>query len=105
VTQLITGLQTGSSPEGIYKRLVAFHKKGELSFKNVVAFNMDECVDLPRYHLQCFLRINGRDHEQSYHSFMHKHLFAHIDIEPKNAHILDGNQGLMSRRPQNEWFR
>ena len=32
-----------------------------------------------------------RDHEQSYHSFMHKHLFAHIDIDPKNAHILDGN--------------
>lgn len=32
-----------------------------------------------------------RDHEQSYHSFMHKHLFAHIDIDPKNVHILDGN--------------
>src|SRR5271170_6893938 len=33
----------------------------------------------------------GRDHEQSYHSFMHKHLFAHIDIDPKDVHILDGN--------------
>ena len=22
---------------------------------------------------------------------MHKHLFAHIDIDPKNVHILDGN--------------
>lgn len=43
-----TGLPTGSSPEGIYKRLVAFHKKGELSFKNVITFNMDEYVDLPR---------------------------------------------------------
>jgi glucosamine-6-phosphate deaminase len=40
---------------------------------------MDEYVDLPR------------DHEQSYHTFMHKHLFAHIDIDPKNVHILDGN--------------
>jgi glucosamine-6-phosphate deaminase len=46
---LMTGLPTGSSPEGIYKRLVAFHKKGELSFKNVITFNMDEYVDLPRY--------------------------------------------------------
>ena len=45
---LIAGLPTGSSPEGIYKRLVAFHKKGELSFKNVITFNMDEYVDLPR---------------------------------------------------------
>ncbi len=32
-----------------------------------------------------------RDHEQSYHTFMHKHLFAHVDIDPKNVHILDGN--------------
>lgn len=45
---LTSGLPTGSSPEGIYKRLVAFHKKGELSFKNVITFNMDEYVDLPR---------------------------------------------------------
>jgi len=34
-----------------------------------------------------------RDHEQSYHSYMHKHLFAHIDIDPKNVHILNGNAG------------
>jgi glucosamine-6-phosphate deaminase len=84
------GLPTGSSPEGIYKLLVAFHKNGELSFKNVVTFNMDEYVDLPRYSLVS-LRLTHRDHEQSYHSFMHKHLFAHIDIDPKNVHILDGN--------------
>ena len=45
------GLPTGSSPEGTYKRLVAFHKKGELSFKHVITFNMDEYVDLPRYWL------------------------------------------------------
>ena len=40
------------------------------------------------------LKVAGfdvRDHEQSYHSFMHKHLFAHIDIDPKNVHLLDGN--------------
>jgi 6-phosphogluconolactonase/glucosamine-6-phosphate isomerase/deaminase len=34
--------------------------------------------------------IHERDHEQSYHTFMHKHLFAHIDIDPRNVHILDG---------------
>jgi glucosamine-6-phosphate deaminase len=74
---------------GIYKRLVAFHKKGELSFKNVVTFNMDEYVDLPRYISK--YQTDVRDHEQSYHSFMYQHLFAHIDIDPKNVHILDGN--------------
>jgi glucosamine-6-phosphate deaminase len=35
--------------------------------------------------------IDDSDHEQSYHSFMHHHLFAHIDIDPKNVHLLDGN--------------
>jgi len=33
----------------------------------------------------------ARDHPESYHSFMWNHLFKHIDIDPKNAHILDGN--------------
>ena len=86
------GLPTGSSPEGIYKQLVEFHKKGELSFRNVVTFNMDEYVDLPRYRASLYNQpVENRDHEQSYHSFMHKHLFAHINIDPKNVHILDGN--------------
>jgi glucosamine-6-phosphate deaminase len=35
--------------------------------------------------------IDNSDHEQSYHSFMHHHLFAHIDIDPKNVHLLNGN--------------
>jgi len=39
------------------------------------------------------LRVAGipRDHPESYHSFMWNHLFKYIDIDPKNAHILDGN--------------
>ena len=42
--------------------------------------------------IQClFALVDDSDHEQSYHSFMHHHLFAHIDIDPKNAHLLDGN--------------
>ncbi|CAO3664219.1 hypothetical protein G6F70_007961 [Rhizopus microsporus] len=75
----VLGLPTGSSPIGTYKRLVDFHKAGELSFKHVVTFNMDEYVGLPR------------DHPESYHSFMWKNLFMHVDINPENVHILDGN--------------
>lgn len=33
----------------------------------------------------------NRDHPESYHSFMWKHLFKHVDILPENVHILDGN--------------
>ena len=63
----------------MYRKLVEFCSKGELSFKYVKTFNMDEYVALPR------------DHPESYHSFMWENFFKHIDIEPSNAHILDGN--------------
>ena len=69
----------GSTPLGMYRKLVEFCRAGTLSFKHVVTFNMDEYVDLPR------------DHPESYHSFMFKNLFNHIDIDPKNVHIPDGN--------------
>ena len=32
-----------------------------------------------------------RDHPESYHSFMYNNFFKHIDIQPENANILDGN--------------
>lgn len=75
----VLGLPTGSSPLGMYKKLVEFCNRGELSFKYVKTFNMDEYVRL------------HRDHPESYHSFMWENFFKHIDIDPKNAHILDGN--------------
>ena len=40
------GLPTGSSPEGIYKYLVQSHKNGEISFKNVVTFNMVSIIPI-----------------------------------------------------------
>lgn len=75
----VLGLPTGSSPIGTYQHLVQLFKRGELSFQNVITFNMDEYVGLPR------------DHPESYHSFMWNHLFKHVDIKPENVHILDGN--------------
>ncbi len=75
----VLGLPTGSSPIGMYKELVKLHKKGIVSFKNVVTFNMDEYVGIPEAH------------PQSYHSFMQINLFNHIDILKKNINILNGN--------------
>ncbi|KAF2761390.1 glucosamine-6-phosphate isomerase [Pseudovirgaria hyperparasitica] len=75
----VLGLPTGSSPILIYKSLVARHKAGDISFRNVVTFNMDEYVGIPR------------DHPESYHSFMYKHFFSHVDIPPASIHILNGN--------------
>ncbi len=75
----VLGLPTGSSPLGVYKELAKLNKKGTVSFENVVTFNMDEYVNLPK------------DHPESYHSFMWANLFSHVDIRKENVNILDGN--------------
>ncbi|CAB3402200.1 unnamed protein product [Caenorhabditis bovis] len=76
---LVLGLPTGSTPLGMYKKLIKFYNDGLISFKYVKTFNMDEYVGLPR------------DHPESYHSFMFRNFFKHIDIDPENVNILDGN--------------
>jgi glucosamine-6-phosphate deaminase len=73
------GCPTGSSPLGLYRELIKKYEAGELSFQNVVTFNMDEYVKLPE------------DHPESYHSFMWTNFFSHIDIKKENVHILNGN--------------
>jgi len=32
-----------------------------------------------------------RDHVESYHYYMMTNFFTHVDIDPNNVHILDGN--------------
>jgi len=75
----VLGLPTGSTPLGMYQKLIEYHREGRISFKYVKTFNMDEYVGLPR------------DHSESYHYFMWNNFFKHIDILPQNVHILDGN--------------
>ena len=75
----VLGLPTGSSPLGMYKALVQLNKENKVSFANVITFNMDEYVNLPK------------EHPESYHSFMWNNFFSHIDINPQNVHILNGN--------------
>lgn len=74
----ILGLPTGSSPEGVYAYLVKAYKRGEISFKNVVTFNMDEYLGL------------APSHPQLYHYFMYDKLFNHVDIPRENINILNG---------------
>ena len=75
----VLGLPTGSSPIGVYKELVRMNQAGELSFANVVTFNMDEYLGLPH------------EHDQSYWYFMHDNFFDHLtDMKPENINILNG---------------
>ena len=75
----VLGLPTGSTPLETYRELIRLHKAGEVSFKNVVTFNMDEYVGLEE------------SHPESYHSFMWNNFFSHIDFNKENVHILNGN--------------
>ena len=70
---------TGSTPLGMYRKLIEYYKTGLLSFKYVITFNMDEYVGLPE------------SHPESYHAYMWENFFRHIDIEARNVHILNGN--------------
>ncbi|KAB5486048.1 MULTISPECIES: glucosamine-6-phosphate deaminase [Flagellimonas] len=74
----VLGLATGSSPIKVYEELVRMHREEGLSFKNVATFNLDE------YHPM------ERNNIQSYHYFMHQHLFDHVDIDPLNVNVPDG---------------
>lgn len=75
----VLGLPTGSTPLATYQNLIEMNRNGEVSFKNVVTFNMDEYVGIPA------------DHPESYRTFMFKNFFEHIDIRHENINLLNGN--------------
>ena len=73
----VLGLPTGSSPIGVYKELARQNQAGELSFANVVTFNMDEYLGLPH------------EHDQSYWYFMHDNFFDQlVALTSKNLNLL-----------------
>ena len=74
----VLGLATGTTPLGLYKRLIADHKENGTSYKHIRAVNLDEYKGLPK------------DHPQSYAYFMRKNLFDHIDIDVNNTYIENG---------------
>ena len=74
----VLGLATGSSPIKVYEELVRMHREEGLSFENVITFNLDEYYPMAKHNIQ------------SYHYFMHEHLFNYIDIKPENINIPDG---------------
>ncbi len=74
----VLGLATGGTPIPIYERLASLHRAGELPFRDVVSYNLDE-----------YYPIAPLD-PNSYRSYMHRHLFSHVDVAPNQAHVLDG---------------
>lgn len=75
----VLGLPTGSTPLGMYEELIKAYEQKRVSFKNVVTFNMDEYVGLET------------SHTESYHNYMFRSFFNHVDCPKENIHIIDGN--------------
>jgi len=74
----VLGLATGSSPVGLYKKMVEDHKNNGTSYADIVSYNLDEYIGLPV------------THSQSYSTFMHENLFDLIDIKKGNVHLPSG---------------
>lgn len=74
----VIGFATGSTPLGLYERLVRLHREKGLDFSKVTTFNLDEYVGLPP------------SHDQSYHYFMWQNLFRHINVNPSRVYVPHG---------------
>ncbi|OLN21918.1 glucosamine-6-phosphate deaminase [Domibacillus antri] len=75
---IILGLATGSTPKGLYKQLIADHSQNGTTYEHVSSINLDEYIGLPAHD------------PNSYHSFMDEQLFQHINIQPHNRHLPNG---------------
>ena len=75
---LVLGLNAGSTPLGLYQKLTKMHELGEVDFKDVTTFNLNEYFPI------------SPDNEQSFRYFMNKNFFEKINIDIKNTHILNG---------------
>jgi glucosamine-6-phosphate deaminase len=75
---VVLGLATGSTPTRVYDELIRLHREENLSFHNVITFNLDEYFPMQPDSLQSYVR------------FMNEQLFDHIDIKRENIHIPDG---------------
>lgn len=74
----VLGLATGSTPVGMYQELINMNKAGEIDFSGVTTFNLDEYYPI------------SRENRQSYYYFMREKLFSHININPDNTNIPNG---------------
>ena len=75
----VLGLATGSSPLGVYRRLIELYEAGKVDFSRAYAVNLDEYCGLPA------------THPESYAYFMKENFFDHINIKHENTFIPNGN--------------
>ncbi len=72
------GLATGSTPIGVYQRLVRRNQSGEISFEKIRTVNLDE-----------YEGLDG-ENPQSYRYFMNTQLFDHVNVDKRNTNVPSG---------------
>ena len=75
---LVLGLPTGRTPVAAYAELRRLHSLGAADFSRAVTFNLDEFAGVPA------------SHPGSFRTFMDRHLFAGVNLQPSRVHFLDG---------------
>ena len=65
----VLGLATGSTPVGMYKKLIEKNAAGEIDFSAVTTVNLDEYYPI------------SPENDQSYRYFMNENLFNHVNID------------------------
>ena len=76
----VLGFATGASPIETYKRMIEAFQKGEVSFKDITTFNLDEYCGL------------SREDKNSYFYFMKENLFSKIDVDFEKVNFLSGSE-------------
>jgi glucosamine-6-phosphate deaminase len=79
---LVLGLPAGRTPLGMYQELARVYREQQLNFSQVRTFNLDEYLGLPS------------SHPKSYHTYMQRQFFDHVNVAPENIHIPDGSPGI-----------
>ena len=74
----VLGLATGSTPVGMYKKLIEMNKAGEIDFSKITTVNLDEYYPI------------SPENDQSYRYFMNENLFNHVNIDKTRTFVPNG---------------
>lgn len=72
------GLATGSTPKGVYQRLIQDHVQNHTTYKHISTINLDEYIGI------------DEENPNSYHYFMKEELLDHIDIPLSQSYLPNG---------------
>jgi glucosamine-6-phosphate deaminase len=76
--RLVLGLPTGRTSIQLYREIARLSQSDDIDFSRATTFNLDEFLGLPS------------DDQRSYHAFMQRHLFDHVNFSSKRTHLLNG---------------